>query len=88
MQQTGVGLPMVTRDMLGEPRAAGAGRCMHLMGWGPADVTHVTLRGPRRETRVGIWDEGPPGGRQEGREETGHGVGTPCPEEPAAATGL
>lgn len=58
---------MMMCDMLGE---ASMGHCTCLMGWGPVDLTHVTLRGPCREMCFGIWDEGPPGGRQEGREET------------------
>ena len=65
-QQTGTGLPVMTCDMLGE---ASMGHCMCLMGWGPVDLSHVALRGPCREMCFGIWDEGPPGGRQEGREE-------------------
>lgn len=46
------------------------GHCMCLMGWGPVDLTHVALKGPCREMCFGICDEGPPGGRQEGRQET------------------
>lgn len=53
------------------------GYCTCLMGWGPVDLTHVTLRGPWKGRCVsGIWDEGPPGGKQGGR---GDQVGTlPC----------